>query len=304
MRSITCKVVIVGLLAGAASADQGTHFFFPPGSVANWDTADVWRESCDPEAPLAGFLGEDSVPVICAGKTCNMNVSDRVNAITVEDTAILNILSGNTLRLDKDGGTSIFEGTVNLTGEIHLEWEDDPGDPSPPWVHTFTGDGYILGTASGAKLLIQKHGLVTRNDLIHSTTIRGILEIAPLPIVGTDDFGQELILKGGTIQADAAGTLSIRVSHMSDDADASERSLLKVSTSSSAILQLYTNCLGETPLIPCQTFCLQYTDAEVLEGTLDLDVHLLTEGDLTMEPGGIIDVADVAIAQFRLPECL
>ena len=76
-------------------------------------------------------------------------------------------------------------------------------------------------------------------------------------------------------------------------------------TYSDAVLQLDVGCQG-TPLSSfCKIFCMEYTDAEILEGTLDLDSYLETEGDLTMEPGGVLDVDEhpTVFAWFRRSEC-
>jgi len=302
MRWMVIIVVTLALLGGTALGDTGTHFFFPAESEADWSEESAWREECNGGAPQATELPpEDSVPVICAGKTCNMDVSPQVNAITVEETAVLNIPSGATLRLDNDGSTSIFDGTTNLTGEIHLEWNDP--QQNPPCVHTFSGDGNIIGTASSAKVLIERYGEIQPNQLILSTTVRGIGEIGKLPNAEYGDDWQMLILKGGTVHADADGTLLIDVSFMKDDSAAGERSLLKVSTHSNAVLKIDVSCPDAIPADTCRIYCLEYTDAEILEGTLDLDTAILTKGDLTMEPGGIIDVAALAGASFRLGSC-
>ena len=300
MRWMVIIVVVFGLMGGPALGDTGTIWFNPDASTANWCDAGAWvSDGCDGEE-TAEDPGANAVGVICAGKTCNVNCDPTVNAVIVEETAVLNIQSGRTLTLDNDGSMSTFDGTANLTGEIHINWSATSG---APWQYTFNGDGDIIGTASSAKVLIERYGEIQPNQLILSTTIRGIGEIGKLPNAEYGDDWQMLILKGGTVHADADGTLLIDVSFMKDDSAAGERSLLKVSTHSNAVLKIDVSCPDAIPADTCRIYCLEYTDAEILEGTLDLDTAILTKGDLTMEPGGIIDVAALAGASFRLGSC-
>lgn len=304
MKAIICGTVAVVLLGAAVPGNAQTLYFNAPeptnegywGTVTNWHTVSCSGDTA-PNLPQAF-----NDVVICSGETCDMDLNPEVETVTVESSGVLNIPGAYTLTLNEDEGTSTIDGRINLTGEIHLaNLGGHAGDEAR---HTFDGGGDIVGTASGAKILIERNTEIQPNELINSTTIRGILEIGKLAIGQSPDDWQMLVLKGGTVHADDAGTLLINVSFMKDDLLVGQRSLLKVSSDSNAILQIDVWCPDQIPADTCRVYCLEYTDAEVFEGTLDLDTAILTEGDLTMEPGGIIDVDATASVWFRFPACV
>lgn len=299
----------VGLLVSPLAMGQtcsGTIYFDPAqGDEGDWSDTTAWRDAC-------GGTGIDVLPppeshvVICAGKTCNMDLDPSIDEICVESTAVdgvgvLNILATYTLTLHEPSGTSTINGQINLTGDIHIEWDDDADPGSEPWVYTFDGPGSIVGTTNtpgSRKILIDGHTVPQPNILFNSTTIRGALEIGRL-----DEEVVSLILKGGTVHADTNGTIKIAVSTLEDESAASP-SLLKVSSHPNAVLLIDQEC-PDTLLVPCSNPCLEFTNVEVLTGTLHLpddQFFFQTRGTLLMERGGIIQTDEmVALFLFQGP---
>lgn len=300
MKAMTCLIVALTLIVGGSAAYGGDFFFRPADPLSSFEVGANWYSSCDPlGTQLNEVPNENDNATICNSKTCTMNADHEVMTISTENTGILIIPVGKTLTLNLDEGVSTIDGAIGLKGAIHIVIFDNIA--TTEW-HQFAGAGHIVGEDAGAKILIQTGGAFHPNELILSTTVRGMLEIGKLVSEQND---QTLVLKGGSVIADAHGTLRINTGAMRDEADAGERSLLEVSKYSDAVLQIDVGCQG-TPLASfCKIFCLEYTDAEILEGTLDLDVAIVTEGDLTMEPGGVLDVdaASGVSAWFRFADC-
>lgn len=303
MKAIICVLVTVVLICGGTAALGADLYFNPTASSGNWTDGDDWKVgSCGGADGTVPGATDDAT--ICTGKTCTLDISDEVMTISTQPAVgedppgKLIIPAAYTLTLNEHTGVSTIDGTIELTGEIHIVI--DLGAGHQEW-HRFDGSGEIIGKAGTAKILIQTAQGPTPNELLVSTTIRGILEIGKLV---SDQNDQTLVLKGGSVVADDHGTLKITTGAMRDELDLGARSLLKVWKFSDAVLQIDVGCSGTPPLASfCKIFCLEYTDAEILEGTLDLDTGIITEGDLTMEPGGVFDVDEDASAWFRFADC-
>jgi len=296
MLRIFLITVAVTFVLAATPVFADVKYFNPSASSADWDAA-FWDSDCSGVGTQTGDWDcEDNdcdEAVICDDKTANINNADDLDAqaVSVQSTGIVNIYTGGILNLVGESGVSEIDGAINLEGELHVDWL---GSDNGIHEHTFSGEGEIIGTASSARIKVEGTGNTNPNKLHLIATLRGQMEIVRLV---ENNLAAQLVLDGGTVHSDAGGLLRIALSGIDDSAC----SLLKVSSSTNSVLEIDLRCANG--LTSCAAVCLEYTDTEVLAGTLRLiDDGLTTENTLTMKPGGKIELTTgSAIARFQAP---
>ena len=154
MKAIICVLVAVVLICGGTGAYGQSVYFTDADGTGLWNNDDNWETACIDGNP-GGVPQPANDATICTGKTCTMDISGEVETISTEGTGKLIIPSSFTLTLNEDEGVSTIDGSIELSGQIHIVIFDNIA--TTEW-HQFAGSGDIIGKASTAKILIQTGG--------------------------------------------------------------------------------------------------------------------------------------------------
>jgi len=268
-------IVLGGLVLVPSPSNGGetvTLYFNPSGGSGTWSEPAWVQPDCAGLVHIQ-FPDNDDHAVICEGVTCTLDVDPEVKTITLQEGATLNIGSGRQLTLNDPDGTSTIgtDAVINLDGTITIELGVAQVD------HTFAGDGEIVGDDSGARIEID-----SSQKLINEITIRGIMEIARINDPGTGEFENR-----GTVHADRSGTLKLSVWIISDVSPGGGVTPQWKVTNSGARLEMAASC--DNP-----GFCSSglIGDFLVSRGKLKVTSTFATEGVLTQQLGGVIEVPD------------
>jgi hypothetical protein len=292
---VVCVCLIVLPVAAVHGQCSGTIYFKPgSGSSGRW-CGDNWNTTGCSAGPVWGLRpSEDDDVVICSGKTATIACTADADKICVDSSATLAIASTGVLELSPQGNeTSTIDGTVELTGEIHLTFEDDACSTCG-YEHVFTGAGTLVGESdSTGKILIEGKSETYPHALVNSMVMNGEFTVGTLGSSGVT----RIIMDGGTFHANADGTLSLETDKVTDRGSTS---LWRVSTNANAMLLIdLVGCQSNFAL--CNNPCLEHTEVEIAKGTYRTFAGVVTEGKLTEWPSGILDAREGE--RYNAPDC-